>query len=396
MLKSGAGAPDVDVRNARRYLIGLAASVLGNSAMTLVAGVWVKSLTGSNSAAALAAVGIYAPSLLAPAAGVVVDRMRRRPLLLGANLAMAAVMLALLAVNSPGQLWLIYAAMGCYGLALAVTDPAENALFAVMVTDAVRARLNGLRMTIQEGGKLLAPLIGAGLFAALGGGAVAALDAATFAVAAIAVASLRLSEKRPHPAERHWLAELAAGASHLRRTGALRGMTAATAVAMFASGVAFAAMYAMADALHRPPTFLGVFTSVYGAGAIAGGLLSARIMRRYNERRLAVLGLVNGTVGYLLMCSPWLVSALLGSGVRGFALPWTVVAVYTLAQRLTPANLQGRVAAALGLLLFAPLPLAQAFGALLIAHVDYRVLYLVAATAGLACCALLRSTSRNH
>jgi predicted MFS family arabinose efflux permease len=81
--------------------------------------------------------------------------------------------------------------------------------------------------------------------------------------------------------------------------------------------------------------------------------------------------------------------------VRGFALPWAVVAAYTLAQRLTPANLQGRVAAALSFAVFATQPLAQALGAALIGYADYRLLYAGAAAVGLACAVVLRrGTSR--
>jgi MFS family permease len=397
MLKSPGSDPlnGQDQRNARLYLTGLTASLLGDSAMTLVAGIWVKSLTGSNSAAALVSVGIYAPSLLAPVAGLVADRVRRRRLVLASNVAMAAVMLTLLGVDRASRVWLIYAVMTCYGAALALIDPAENALFAIMLDDDARARLNGLRMTLQEGCKLIAPLAGAGLFVAIGGGWVAALDAATFGVAAVAVAMLRVHDPRPRPSEQHWRAELSAGARHTWRVRELRTVVGTAAIAVFVSGIAFVAMYAMADALHRSLAFLGVFTSVYGCGAIIGGLASTRVMRRWDERRLAALGMVNGTVGYLLLAAPWLPLALTGSFVRGFALPWAVVAAYTLAQRLTPANLQGRVAAALSFTVFATQPLAQALGAALIGYADYRLLYAGAAAVGLACAAVLwRGTGR--
>jgi predicted MFS family arabinose efflux permease len=112
-------------------------------------------------------------------------------------------------------------------------------------------------------------------------------------------------------------------------------------------------------------------------------------MRRWDERRPAALGMVNGTVGYLLLATPWLPLALAGSFVRGFALPWAVVAAYTLAQRLTPANLQGRVAAALSFAVFATQPLAPALGAAVIGYADYRLLYAGAAAVGLACAVVL-------
>ena len=75
-------------------------------------------------------------------------------------------------------------AMDAYGVEATLTDPAEDALFAEMLPPAIRQRVNGWRLGLQETGRLVAPLLGAGLFSLVGGGAVAVLDAATFLVAA--------------------------------------------------------------------------------------------------------------------------------------------------------------------------------------------------------------------
>ena len=82
-------------RNGRLYLAGLAVSVIGDNAMSLAAGIWVKSLTGSSSEAALVSVCVYAPSLAGPLAGVVADRVRRRRFLMWLNLVSAALVLPL-------------------------------------------------------------------------------------------------------------------------------------------------------------------------------------------------------------------------------------------------------------------------------------------------------------
>lgn len=375
---------DADVRNARVYLIALAASMVGDSAMTLVAGIWVKALTGSSGAAALVAVFIYAPSLLGPVGGMIADRVRRRTLLLVINVAMAVVMLSLLSVRGPGQVWLIYLAMLAYGIALILIDSAESALFAVMLPGPVRQRFNGLRLTIQEGGKLVAPLVGAGLFAVLGGGPVAAMDAATFAIAALLISRLRVAEPPPAPRTRHWRAELTAGFAHILREPVLRTVLLAGGLAMIISAIAHAARYGLVDALHRPPSFLGVLAGALGAGSILAGLTSARLLGRIGEPRLALFGLANGVLGNLLMLIGTIPTALIGSFVAGFALPWTVLAVINLAQRLTPDDLQGRVAAALTLVLFAPQPLAHLAGSVAVSHLSYRLLFLGSATLTLA------------
>ena len=80
------------------------------------------------------------------------------------------------------------------------------------------AAANGLLQTLREASRLLAPLAGAGLFTLLGGGAVAAIDAATFLVAAAALLAMRVREPQPAPAQRRCAAEVAAGARHIART----------------------------------------------------------------------------------------------------------------------------------------------------------------------------------
>src|ERR1700760_1536813 len=119
--------------NARIYLIGLATSMLGDSAMGLVAGIWVKSLTGSSSVAGLVSACVYLPSLFGPVGGVIADRVHRQRLLIQLNLASALILLALLAVRSAAEVWIIFVVMTWYGIVLMVSGPAENALFAEML-----------------------------------------------------------------------------------------------------------------------------------------------------------------------------------------------------------------------------------------------------------------------
>ena len=394
--RTGTSRSDADARrNARIYLVGLAASLVGNSAMSLVAGIWVKSLTGSSSAAAIVSVCVYAPSLLGPLGGVLADRVRRRPMLVILNLASGVAILPLLLVHSAGQVWLIDAVMLGYGLSLVLDGPAETALFAVMLPPHLRRQINGMRLALQEIGRLVAPLLGAGLFALLGGGTVAALDAATFVIAALALTRLRITEPPPAPTHRHWRAELTAGFAHIRAAPEMRAVVIAGAVAMAVSGVSSPAVYGLIDALHRSPSFLGPLTSLLGAGSIIASLTSGRLIRRIGERWLAVLGLVDGVLGSALRVVGTVPTALASSLVLGFALPWTFVAVINLTQRDTPTALQGRVSAAVTLALFAPQPLAQGVGAAVIAHTGYRTLYLATAAVDIAAAGWLACRGRT-
>ncbi len=351
--------------------------------MTLVAGIWVKSLTGSSRAAALVSLCVYAPSLLAPVAGLMADRVGRRRLLIEVNLVAAGGLLALLLVRDAGQVWLVLAVMLGYGAVLVLVDPAETALFSELVPPEARGGVNGRRLTIQEGSKLLAPLLGAGLFAWIGGHGVVLVDALSFAVAAGAVLLLRLRDRASAPAgPAGWRVEVLAGMRHLCADPVLGRLAVVGALAMAASGLTAAAQYALVDALHRPPAFLGVLISLLGAGSIAAGLLTGPVLRRVDEGRLVQIALVAGVVGSLLTASGWLPTVVVGRVALGFYLPWVVVAVITAGQRLSPDHLQGRVAAAITLLLFAAQPLTQAIGVALLGPLDYRAIYgLVAASA---------------
>jgi MFS family permease len=366
-------------RNGRLYLTGMAVSVIGDNAMSLAAGIWVKSLTGSSSEAALVSVCVYAPSLLGPLAGMVADRVRRRRFLVWLNIVSAALVLPPLAITGPGSVWIIFAVMSWYGIQLALSSPAEDALFAVMLSRDLRQQLNGWALGFQETGRLVSPLFGAGLFALVGGGVVSVFDALTFVVAAVMLSRIRVREPKPVPEPRRWRADLLAGLGHIRRTPELRRLLPAASVVMSFSAVLVAAQYSLVQGVGEPPSFLGVFSAGLGAGSIVASLVSGRLLRSIGERWLAVLGMADFAVGSAMRVTSWVPLAVAASVVMGFALPWLFLALLNLAQRSTPPELQGRVSAAVSLAFFGPQAPLQAVGALAIRYASYQELFLAAA-----------------
>ncbi|MCW2871215.1 MFS transporter [Actinacidiphila oryziradicis] len=363
-------------RDAGLYLGGVLISGFGSSAMLLVAGIWVKSLTNSNSLAALAGFCVWAPMWLGPLIGTLADRVRRRPLLVAVNTGLALLLPVLLGVRSSHGVWLIFAVLFLYGTASVLCDAAEAAIVTATVPDALRGDFNGLRMTANEAMKLLAPLIGAGLFARYGGGPVALLDAVTFALAALVFALLRVREAAPAPLTTGgWRAQTAEGIRYLRRHPALRRLVGVGSAAMLLSALSSSAIYAVVDAgLHRSPAFTGVLYSVQGAGSVVGGLLAGPLLRRMPERLLAAAGMAVFAAGIALRAVPLTAAVLAGSGAIGVGLPWVIVAGLTAVQRETPGDLIGRVAATASTVVFAPTALGSLVGAGLVAVVDYRVL----------------------
>lgn len=361
-------------RNAGLYLTGVVVSGFGSSALGLAAGVWVKDLTGSDGLAALCLLALWAPTPAGPALGTVADRVRRKPLLIAANLVPAGLLLTLFAVDSPGTLWLLFAVLFAYGVAGVVQDAAESALVAAAVDPGLLGDFNGLRMTANEGMKLVAPLAGAGLCAAYGGASVAALDAVTFVLAAGLYAALRVREAPPRRPAVNWRRQTAEGARYLWGHPGLRPLVLAGGMTMLCAGVGGATLYAVVDALGRSPAYAGVLYAVQGAGSVTVGILSGPALRRLGARRFGAAGIALFAVAVAVRAVPSEAVAWASGAAAGVGLPAVLIAALTAVQRETPGPLLGRVSATANSLVFAPNVLGLAVGAALVELTGLRLL----------------------
>jgi MFS family permease len=360
----------------RRLFTGLVASMTAESVLLLAVAVWVKSLTGSDAMAAATIFAIVAPLSLAPLVGWVVDRFRRRPFLIVANVTSAAVLTPLLSVRGRSDVWIIFVVAVLYGLSYITIASALQGLIKEVVPGGLLAEANGALQTVKQGLRLGGPLAGAGLYTWLGGPAVAVVAGTGFLLAAAAIATLRVPEERPERTEQRWLTEAAAGMRHLTGEVALRRMVVGVALAATVFGFGEALFFAFVDqGLHRPPAFLGVLDSAMGVGGILGGMLAARFVRRLGEVGAAAVGVLVFAPALLTFAYPQLVLAFPAVVLLGFGLPLAIVGLHTLTQVRTPQRLLGRTTAALELLIAGPQTLAIGAGALVVGIADYRLLF---------------------
>ncbi len=368
------------IRDVRIYLIGQGLSLFGDSCLFLAMGIWVKTLTGSSAAAGLVFFAFALPQVFAPLSGLLVDRVRRRPLLLVTNVLAGLLVLLLLLVSGRDQVWIIYLVMALYGAAYTVLSSAQSALLPAFVPDELLGEANGAFSTIRESLRLFAPLTGAGIFTAFGGPALAALDAVTFAAAAGSLILLRVQEPAPEHRDEHLWAEVTAGIRHIHKTLALRRIVLASGAAFLVIGFIETAAFAVVDqGLHRTPAFLGFLTVAQGVGAVPAGVIAARVMARIGETPLVAIALGIFGAASLLLAAPSLPVVLAGCLGIGFSLPWLVVGFTTLLQRRTPSQLLGRVFSAADLLVGVPQTASLAFGAVLVTLLDYRVVLVIVA-----------------
>ncbi|MDQ2811753.1 MAG: MFS transporter [Actinomycetota bacterium] len=259
------------------------------------------------------------------------------------------------------------------------------------------AAANVALVSIGYGLRIVAPLAGAGLFVAFGGGAVALLDAATFAAAAAALATIHLTESAPERGiPGSFRREIAAGLRHLRGVPLLAQITLVTACAFSVIGLNETIVFAViAQGLHRPPSFFGILSGVQGAGAVAAGIVMSALLRRIGSARMIGLALAGFGAGALTYLSDSAVLVLAGTAVDGAGLVWLVAVTGTAIQRYTPPRFQGRASAAWTMTVLTPQTASIAAGAALISHVSYRIL-LLAVISVIGACALAILTRPVH
>jgi MFS family permease len=381
-------------RDAGLYLAGVVVSGFGTSALWLAAGVWVKDLTGSDGLAALCVLAMWAPTLAGPALGTLADRVRRRPLLIAASLLTACLLLTLFAVDSRDTLWLLFAVLFVYGATGVVHDAAESALVAAAVAPGLLGDFNGLRMTANEGVKLVAPLAGAGLYAAYGGPGVALLDAVTFVLAAGVYAALRVREAPPERPAASWRRRTAEGARYLWGHPGLRPLVLAGGVTMLCAGVNGATVYAVVEALGHSPAYAGALYAVQGAGSVVVGLLAGPAVRRLGGRRFAAAGIALCAVAVAARAAPYDAVALASGAAIGAGLPAVLIAALTAVQHATPGPLLGRATATATSLVFTPNVLGLAAGAALVESTGPRLLLPAVGAVLLATATALASARR--
>lgn len=365
-------------RGFRLLLAGQTLTMFGDLALVLVLGIWVKELTGSTALAGSVFLGLMAPMLLAPLVGVLVDRFPRRKVLIANDVATAVALLPLLLVHDAGDVWIVFAVGALYGLSQQVFFAARSALLESMLDDDQLGRANATLEVLRQALRICGPAAGAALFVALGGAAVALLDAATFLVSALLLALLRAPDlpraARSAPPLRR---QLGAGLRHIRATPVLRRLVGSACAAVAVLGIMQVAALALVDhGLNRPAAFLGVVFAFEGAGSIVGGLLAPAGMRRLGEPRIAALGLAAMGLGIGLMAVPSLGPVLVGGVITGAGLSAFMVGYTTLLQRSTATELQGRVFTAAEAAAGIPYCGGLALAALAVGLVDYRLLML--------------------
>lgn len=320
----------------------------------------------------------YAPFLLLGLfAGVWVDRLRRRPLLIASDLGRAVLLGSVPVAALWGALRLeyLYAVAFAVGVLTVVFDVAYLAYVPTLVPRSALPDANGKLEVSRSLAQTAGPAL-AGAVVQLATAPVAlALDAASFVASAAAVGLIRSTESAPvarEPGRSLW-GEIGEGLRLVGRDPVLRALAGQIASLQLAGGIngALFVLFALRD-LRLTPVELGVVTSVSGVVAVVTSLAVGTVVARIGERRTLVGSLLLVGLGNLCVPLAGLLPAaasvpllLSRAAIHGLAGPAFNVASVSLRQRVVSDRLQGRVSATIRFVGWGVLPLSAVAGGLL-------------------------------
>jgi MFS family permease len=321
--------------------------------------------------------------------GALVDRIDHRVLMVRADafrvLTVGALAIAVASHNV--HIWMLWVAAGCLGVAEVFFDNASQAMVPAIVPIEVLEKANGRRLAAEvAANSFVGTPIGSVLF-------VAAMwlpfgfDAASFAIAAALVFTLRVATKpRPPNAEPHrrLRVDIAEGMHWLSRHRVLRGVAVAASLAVLGMQMTAAIFVLFAhDLLHLSDRWYGALIAIGAVGAVIGGLVAERL-----RKRMGALSIIYGTVVLWTLCMfaegfwPRLWVSASATVVMAFGTTvWNTVTI-SLRQRIVPAHLLGRVNSVYRWLVWGSISVGSALGGVIAREFGLRAPFFFGAAFG--------------
>jgi len=342
------------VHNARfrRLWVAQVVSQLGDWFNAVAVYALLLDLTGSATlVAAMMVVQLLPLAMIGPMAGVVVDRMSRRTVMIGADLARAVLFAGLVFVRSADQIWLAFVLIALGVTATAFFEPARTAMLPDVVPREHLITANALAAATWAVMLAVGASLGGAVTVLVGRDAAFICNGLSFVASALVLRGLHVDEShhRPHPSGSS--VRLRDGLLYLRAHPSTMALLSIKGVWAVAGGLMLLLTVFGQRVFPSAPgetaaRGIGVLFAARGVGAIGGALL-ARAVQRYDAARLRALipwayGLA--ALGYLgLANAPTLTIgalAVVWAHVFGTLL-WVLGSV--LLQMVVDASVRGRI-----------------------------------------------------
>jgi MFS family permease len=280
--------------------------------------------------------------LVAPIAGVFVDRWNRKSTLIVSPL-IAGLAVGVLAVYHPvGVVCIVY---GAITVALTFFNPARAAVLPSLVSDEELVAANSLSQITITSSIVIGGFMGGLIVALVGASAAFAIDAVSFLAISLFVVAIHIPRGYRTGSITTVKHELAEGVRHLWEPPVVGQVVVAGAIFVFAPATVLTlGIVFVRTALHAGAAGYGAILAGLGIGSVLG----AAAMIAYRDRvrptiAFAASGIVLGLGVVGLGLSRGVIPASIFYGLAGFGSMVNTVAAVTLLQRLVPDRVRGRI-----------------------------------------------------
>jgi MFS family permease len=330
----------------------------------------------------LVALEMVPVALLSLFIGVWVDRLRRRPLLIGADLARAVCIGSVPVAAIVGALHIeyLYVISFCVGALSVIFDTASCAFLPTIVPDAELAAAYGASVVTESAAEVMGPGLAGVLVQALTAPFALMVDAVSYVVSAVTLVTIRREEPLPARTSATSLsADLRDGLRAVISDPLLRAIAGCIGTAGIFLEVRLVLLMLFATReLGLAPWAIGAIMAVGSVGGMLGGIAAPRLIARFGLRQSFVATVL--LVPLALTITPlaggsWLWAAgvlLLGQTLFQTALMASNVCFRMLRQQLSPPDMLGRVNATIRLLTWGGLPIGALLGGQLGQQVGLR------------------------
>jgi predicted MFS family arabinose efflux permease len=319
--------------------------------------------------------------------GVWADRVRRRPLMIAADLARALVLgsIPLAAVLHRLTLAHLYAAGAVTAILTVLFDVSYQAYLPSLIGRGSLVEGNSKLALTQSAAEVVGPSLTGLLVQWITAPLAILVDALSFLVSAASVWLIRKPEPPPSPVlQPCLLREIVEGFETCRRDPILRALAARTATASFFLG--FGSLYVLFAnrELHIAPLLLGIIITAGGAGNLFGAFAAERVISRFGAGP-ALIGsaLATGVASLLPPLARGPVAACAAVLVVGqlFDMAWPIYTVgnTSVRQAIAPDARLGRVNSAMQVLYRGGLGLGALFSGYLAESIGVRATMLAGA-----------------
>lgn len=320
-------------------------------------------------------------ALLAPFAGVVLDRYSRTRVMAAANFTMAGIFTAiptLALVFGAHALVITYVLILMGGMVVAFDTTGVGPLIADLIPQEKLSQANFLSQTVWQIAFIAGPGLGGLLIAVIGSKMLLYVDAATFLLLGFMMLSIHDANLASKRAEAP-LQQLIDGAKYMWKTPALIALAALTFLFNLFYGPFEVLLPLLAKNNLGGSASLGLVWFTFAAGAFAGGIFfsSRQWPYRVAPSLAAIIvawGAVSCAIGFATH-SLWAMALWMLVGGLTYS-PWGSLAP-TAMQRLAPRELQGRVFGASSMMTIAGMPLGAWATGLLLPSAQPRTIFII-------------------